>query len=94
MPTRQLSPLDRLLAEVLIFSDAGAARGRHNPGRIEHTRLWLQLLKKHVSTVAWLNPMPAARWWGSSAEWISHQTGMFESTPRGLMGAVNHLRGR
>lgn len=80
--------------EVLIFSDAGAARGHHNPARIEQTRLWLQLWKRHVSTVAWLNPMPAARWWGSSAEWISHQAGMFESTPRGLMDAVNHLRGR
>ncbi len=80
--------------EVLIFSDGGAARGGLNEERAKRTDVWLQLLKKNVSSVSWLNPMPKTRWWGSTAEWTHHQVAMFEADQRGLMAAINHLRGR
>jgi uncharacterized protein with von Willebrand factor type A (vWA) domain len=80
--------------EVLIFSDGGAARGGLNEKRAEHTKVWLQILKRNVSSVAWLNPMPHTRWWGSTAILTTHETAMFEADQRGLMAAINHLRGR
>lgn len=47
---------------VLIFSDAGAARGGFNSERIELTKAFLNQLKQHVRYIAWLNPMPRSRW--------------------------------
>lgn len=44
--------------EVLVFSDAGAGRGRMNLERAKATEAFVRLLKTQVSSVAWLNPMP------------------------------------
>jgi len=101
-PTRFKSEkMERLLrrcskqnTEVLIFSDCGAARGGMNEERAKATTAWLQLLKKNVSSVAWLNPMPRRRWGASTADIIQHKVAMFETDQHGLMAAINHLRGR
>ena len=96
----QAEPLADLLrrcsqknTEVVIFSDGGAARGRLNLGRATTTADFIGLLRCHVSSVAWLNPMPSNRWWGSTAEIIAHRVRMFETTPRGFMSMINQLRG-
>lgn len=79
---------------VLIISDAGAARGRYNPERIELTQSFLNLLKKQVRNVAWLNPMPRSRWARTTAAEIALNVPMFEVSRQGLDGAIDRLRGR
>ena len=48
---------------LLIISDAGAARGFLNNDRVKSTANFLQRLQKHRT--AWLNPMPQRRWRGT-----------------------------
>lgn len=79
---------------VLIFSDAGAARGGYNAERIELTGKFLEQLQGNVRRVAWLNPMPQTRWQGSSAAEIAQLVPMFEFTRRGMQNAIDVLRGR
>lgn len=79
---------------VLIFSDAGAARGGLNLKRLEATQAFLMQLKLHVRQVAWLNPIPKQRWRGTSAEEIARLVPMFEGTRNGLDAAIGALRGR
>src|SRR5688572_2864389 len=45
---------------ILIVSDAGAARGYLNEDRIQQTYTLLHRLRKH--RIAWLNPLPRERW--------------------------------
>ncbi len=98
---RQTEKIENLLrrcsnqnTEVLIFSDGGAARGGQNEKRAQLTKEWIEMLKKNTSSVSWLNPMPYTRWWGSTAELTHYEVAMFEANQRGLMAAINHLRGR
>ncbi|HEU5381671.1 MAG TPA: hypothetical protein VFV38_40140 [Ktedonobacteraceae bacterium] len=89
--------LNRLPIEstmVLIFSDAGAARGAFNETRIEWTVQFLEKLKQYVRSVAWLNPMPHSRWLGTTAGEIMHFVPMLDVSRRGLDHAINILRGR
>jgi uncharacterized protein len=86
--------VSRSRSVVLIFSDAGAARGGANPDRIEETKKFLAELKQQVRYVAWLNPLPKARWEGTSAESIAQLTPMFEISRHGMDGAISALRGR
>ncbi|MBM0744090.1 VWA domain-containing protein [Phormidium sp. CLA17] len=79
---------------VLIFSDAGAARGGLNLERADLTAMFLQQLKQQVRYVAWLNPMPKPRWNTSTAREIALQVPMFEATRQGLDEAIDALRGR
>ena len=64
-------------AEVLIVSDAGAARGYRSLHRVRGTASFLLQAKRHTSQLSWLNPMPESRWEGSSAEIIAHMVTMF-----------------
>lgn len=84
--------LDRTV--VLIFSDAGAARGGFNGDRVELTIAFLQQLKQQAQRVVWLNPMPRVRWTSSTAGKIAQVVPMFEATRQGLDQAINALRGR
>jgi uncharacterized protein len=81
-------------AGVLIFSDAGAATGGFNPGRVQLTEEFLEHLKQRVRYIAWLNPMPADRWHGTSAESIARLVPMFEFNRQGLHEAISVLRGK
>jgi uncharacterized protein with von Willebrand factor type A (vWA) domain/WD40 repeat protein len=81
-------------AGVLIFSDAGAAQGGLNPERVQLTQEFLIHLKQRVRYIAWLNPTPATRWQGTSAESIARLVPMFELTRQGLQEAIAVLRGK
>ncbi|MEZ4771871.1 MAG: hypothetical protein R3D00_01735 [Bacteroidia bacterium] len=63
---------------VLIFSDAGGARGNYNPIRVQQTAVFLRELKSYIGKIAWLNPVPAYRWSGTTAEEISKLVPMYE----------------
>ena len=79
---------------VLIFSDAGAARGGYNRKRVEFTEKFIRQLKTKIRYIAWLNPLPKNRWNNTSAGAISRVVPMFEMSRSGLQQAINVLRGR
>lgn len=81
-------------AAVLIFSDAGAARGRYNGERLILTKEFLDRLKQHTRYSAWLNPMPPLRWVGTTAERIAQIIPMFDISRRGLDTTISVLCGR
>ena len=91
------SVLDRFHHEqagLLIFSDAGAARGGFNLERITRTRIFLGQLRQRLRYIVWLNPMPRFRWAGTTASVIKHSVPMFDVSRRGLDNAIGVLRGR
>lgn len=81
-------------SSMLIFSDAGAARGHFSQQRYERTESFLKQMKEHVHYQAWLNPMPTERWTDTTAESIARLTSMFDISRKGLERAINVLRGR
>lgn len=87
-----LSQLDNETS-VLIISDAGAARGYRKLERIRATTSFLFQLKRHTTLIAWLNPMPEARWIGSSAEILANLVPMYQMDNDGLDNAIDILRG-
>lgn len=78
----------------LVFSDAGAARGGLNPERVEVTAQFLKQLRQQVRHIAWLNPMPRYRWFGTSAFSIARLAPMFELSRQGFHNAISVLRGQ
>ena len=78
---------------VLIFSDAGAARGGYSQERYELTQEFLAQLQQGTRHIAWLNPMPRKRWLGTTAAQIARLVPMFEANSRGLQDAISVLRG-
>lgn len=80
-------------AAVLVVSDAGAARGNLEAERIQRTLEFIQRLRQSVRHCAWLNPMPAERWQGTSAAEIARTVPMLEMNRRGLDQAIQVLRG-
>ncbi|MEM9149972.1 MAG: hypothetical protein AAGB19_05910 [Cyanobacteria bacterium P01_F01_bin.3] len=97
---QQVIPISSVLAElhseytgVLIFSDAGAARGALNQARLEMTIEFLSQLRQQLRYVAWLNPMPRDRW-NSTAGEIANHVPMFELSRQGLNQAIDVLRGK
>jgi uncharacterized protein with von Willebrand factor type A (vWA) domain len=79
---------------VLVVSDAGAARGYRMRDRIRGTIRFLQRIKRATGLLAWLNPMPATRWEGSSAEVIAQAVPMFQMDNDGLGNAIDVVRGQ
>jgi hypothetical protein len=79
---------------VLIFSDAGAARGNYDTQRLESTRAFLRRLRQHTYLYAWLNPLPPRRWAGTTAEKIAGLAPMYALDRDGLSDAVAILRGQ
>lgn len=80
---------------LLIFSDAGAVRGRFNPQRIKQTAEFLDRAHGPFKPIVWINPMPRERWQGTSAEALSKQTGLsvFPLERELLVRAIDVLRG-
>ncbi len=89
-----LAGVPRAHASVLIFSDAGAARGGFSGPRAAHTRTFLARMRGHFRRLAWLNPMPAARWRGTTAGAVARVVPMFPLDRAGWQAAVGALRGR
>lgn len=79
---------------ILVFSDAGAARGGFNQKRADLTEAFLKQFKGRFRYIAWLNPMPRSRWFGTTAENIMHHVPMFDLSRQGLDSAISVLRGR
>jgi len=78
---------------VLIFSDAGAARGAYSQERYKLTQEFLTHLQQRVRHIAWLNPIPCKRWLGTTAGEIASFLPMFEVSRGGLQDAISILRG-
>lgn len=81
-------------AGVMIFSDAGAARGGWNQERIDLTKQFLEQLQQRIRYITWLNPMPKSRWEVTTAGEIASLVPMFELSRQGLQGAIGVLRGK
>jgi uncharacterized protein len=79
-------------AQILIFSDGGAARGYRNPDRITAANNFLDKLRKH--RVAWVNPMPRDRWSGTTAEVIEQKVAMFDATDANFVAAMQAIKGK
>jgi uncharacterized protein len=81
---------------LLMISDAGSARGRTNRARVARTEAFIAAARMSWSPVAWVNPMPKARWEKTTAERISRIRGvhMSELTDEGLILAIDYLRGK
>ena len=79
---------------VLIVGDAGAAEEVYRARRFEETLHFLKTLRQHTYLYAWLNPFPANRWLGSTAEAIASRITMHPMNREGLIDAVNVLRGQ
>lgn len=80
-------------AGVLVYSDAGAARGGRDAVRIRRTSALLDVLWRATPNVAWLNPVPSERWRGTSADAIRTRVPMYALDRGGLQDAVDRMRG-
>ncbi|MFK8182539.1 MAG: hypothetical protein AB8B99_04135 [Phormidesmis sp.] len=88
-----LSDMHSGCTSVVIFSDAGAARGAFNQQRLDLTLHFLAQLQSHLHQIVWLNPMPRDRWIGTAGE-IAKRIPMFELTRQGLNQSIDVLRGK
>lgn len=90
-----LREFGQTLPGVVIFSDAGAARGGWSQERIESTATFIfQLRALGLERIAWVNPMPASRWGKSSAAEIARFVPMLSLDAEQMNEAVNVLSGR
>ncbi|MBE7383830.1 MAG: hypothetical protein F6J95_020745 [Leptolyngbya sp. SIO1E4] len=92
--TNVISNLNSQNSTILIVSDAGAVRGCFNEERLRVTRKFLNMAKRYVRYIAWLNPMPRSRWEGTTAEEIAQDVKMFELNRQGLDNAIRILLGK
>jgi hypothetical protein len=93
---RSRQVLDALLpgSGVVIISDAGAQRGSLIATRIFDTvALGLAVVARRAR-LAWLNPLAASRWPGTSAAQIARHIPMYPLDRDGMYAAVDVLRGR
>ena len=88
-----LNKLRTEYAGILIFSDAGAARGAFNRERLDLTVEFLDQLRQQFRYIAWLNPLPRERWTGTAGE-IAKIVPMFEFSRQRLNQAIDVLRGK
>ena len=65
-------------AHLLIISDGGAARGTFVTERLQAWWRFFNLVKPLVPNIVWLNPMPKARWAGTTAGYVEKMVGMKE----------------
>ncbi len=89
-----LSSLAKTRTVCLIFSDAGAARGRFSSRRRRLTKFFLKELGQYVRYTAWLNPVPRYRWETTTAHDIAALVPMFEVNRQEFYMAIDVLRGR
>ncbi len=82
-------------AAVLVVSDAGSARGSLSRRRVRLTKAFLASAASWGAQVVWINPMPADRWRGTSAERIAAEgpVMMLPLDGANLARAVDILRG-
>lgn len=93
IPVQRVLPTLAPETRVLIVSDGGAARGRRRSERIGGMRRFLRELRARSRHTVWVNPLPIARWEGSSAEILAREAPMFPLDRDGLLRAVRVLAG-
>lgn len=79
---------------VLVVSDADAARGSFDLNRLHDMLAFARALRRHGSTLAWLNPVPRALWARSTAAQLARHVPMYALDRVGVLQAVNALRGQ
>jgi uncharacterized protein with von Willebrand factor type A (vWA) domain len=90
-------PIDSVFEEIpnglqiLIVSDAGAARGELDASRMVATKGMLDKLREHSSQIAWLNPMPESRWKGTTAQVVGVLAKMFPLDQNGMSRAIKFI---
>ena len=89
-----ISELHQNQSVIIIFSDAGAARGRLSHTRYNFTKQFTASLNLSAFRIVWLNPMPKERWANTTAERISRLVSMFSIDRNGLESAIDALRRR
>ncbi|MGD1890825.1 MAG: hypothetical protein ACFB15_09550 [Cyclobacteriaceae bacterium] len=93
--SKLLGRLKANYSSVIIISDAGAARGGNSNGRFIATIKFLIQLKKAVSNIVWLNPIPKERWKQTTANRVARFVPMFSlTTQHELQTAINVLKGK
>ena len=82
-------------AGLLVLSDAGSARGALNRRRTAQTSEFLARAAAVCGSVVWINPMPPARWEGTTAALIAQdpRLQMLPLEPAQMLRAVDILRG-
>ena len=65
--TKVLSNYSPEVTSCLILSDAGAARKRYVEEHLSATETLIRRFSRRFSRVAWLNPLPYHRWYGTTA---------------------------
>jgi hypothetical protein len=92
-------PLRELLTSMapgtaaLVVSDAGAARGRAEVGRVQDSLAFVKALRRCATSVVWLNPVPRPLWAHTVAAQLARHVPMFALDRTGIQLAVNALRG-
>lgn len=81
------TPFDALL----IFGDAGAARGQRDNARIAKTADFLAKMKMMVRNIVWINPMPRHRWQGTPAALIARFVPMYSVDRKEIKQAILKL---
>ena len=89
-----LADSNALWTGVLVFSDAGAARGSFSSDRIDETGSFIKLFTQSFRHMAWLNPVPREHWSGSTASIVKRSVPMFDLDNHGLDAAIDVLCGR
>lgn len=79
---------------VLIFSDAGAARGRQRIERLRATTEFIVPLRQRTPLIGWLNPMPKDRWESTTAELIASMVPMEQMDNDGFSNLIGIIRGQ
>ena len=79
---------------ILIFSDAGSAKGKYNSIRVNKTISFIKMLKTISDKIVWLNPIEERRWEPTSAEYISNSIPMNEFSREGIYRAMQILQGK
>lgn len=81
-------------AAIVLFSDAGAARGNYDVMRLLDTIAFFRAVKSYNARYVWMNPLPRRYWVKSTASQIARHIPMFPLNREGIFRAVNVLRGQ
>jgi uncharacterized protein with von Willebrand factor type A (vWA) domain len=82
-------------ASLLVFSDAGAARGFLTRMRVAQTHTFLADANRRMQSVVWVNPMPRDRWDKTTAAALAASSGVtfLPLDQTSMIRAVDVLRG-
>ncbi|MBR8827661.1 MAG: hypothetical protein DSM107014_07085 [Gomphosphaeria aponina SAG 52.96 = DSM 107014] len=92
-------PLEEILSQeahnnnVIIISDAGAARRTYNRERLSQTKRFIAQLRRYTYRYGWLNPVPQFQWKITTAEDIAQFIPMYPLNREGLNDLVKILLG-